>query len=93
MPRLGDFLNDGSRAALNAAKEYAPPPVKANGHKILVPLEIPDAALRFGGDCPSCGYVLHWRTVLWPPGRRPKGAPVEAWYCGRCEKCWVDSRA
>lgn len=82
--RLEGFLSADSLAALGAVKVKPAAIVR-----VLVPLEVPEAEPHFGEDCPSCGYVLYVRVVLWPPGRKPKGGPTEAWYCGRCERYYV----
>lgn len=85
--KLESFLNPDSLAALAKAKENPAPPPRPP--RVLVPLELPDVPPKFGEDCPACGYVLYLRVILWPPGYRPKGAPGEAWWCGRCERNYV----
>jgi hypothetical protein len=82
--KLEGFLNPDSLAALGAVKVKPAALVRA-----LVPLDVPEAEPKFGEDCPSCRYVLYLRVVLWPPGRKPKGGPTEAWWCGRCERYYV----
>lgn len=98
--RLRDFLGPESLAAFEIAQHHAAKPrpapprlaadaITAGPGRVLVELELPDVDPIFGSDCPRCRYVLYLKLVLWPPGTKPKDAPAEAWWCGRCERYYV----